>query len=252
MAQGHNPSHSIVTALVSQYERVPLGSLAVLLHTATGLHAEFLKPRDKEEARNYRVYFELMPQGDSKYISAAISGAFKPPQFIHPFERHYSLPGYLDQLVLTAFFSAADGRAAQIDPQRASLEGKGFLSFVYMFFLLVHPFVDRNGRVARGLLDYYNAKLQLNLPAGWHNPHFKEHPLHQEAFQIFFVDEVKLPPRTNMDPYPISTELRPHLARMPDYMLYWAAGIARGEAFEEWPHVERFNRLLADHRYHAV
>lgn len=244
MAQGHDLSRAIVVALASQSERAPLGTLAVLLHAATGIHSEFLTPRDKEEARNYRLYGELMPQGDSKYISAAISGAFKPPEFIHPFERHYSLPGYLDQLVLTALFSAADGRAAQIDSQRASSEGKGLLSFVYMFFLLVHPFVDRNGRVARGLLDYYNAKLGLNLPAVWHNPRFKKNPLHKEAFQIFFVDEVNLPPRANLDPYPISTELRLHLARMADYMLHWAAGIARGEAFERWPHVDRFNRLL--------
>ena len=75
-------SACIVTTLASQAETVPFGSLAVLLHTAVGIASKFSKPRDKDEARNYRIYAELMPSGDSKYTSAAISGAFKPPPFM--------------------------------------------------------------------------------------------------------------------------------------------------------------------------
>jgi hypothetical protein len=238
-------SACIVRTLASQAETVPCGSVAVLLHTAAGIASEFSKPRDKEETRNYRVYAELMPSDDSKYTSAAISGAFKPPQFIHPFERHYSLPGYLDQPVLSAFFAATDARAVQLTSHPANLEGKGFLSFVYMFFLLIHPFIDRNGRVARGLLDYYNAKLRFGLSPVWHNSEFKKHPTHKEAFRIFFDDEVRIPPREECDPYPISHALRPHLDRMADYMLNWAEGVARGESFEQRPHIDHFNQLLA-------
>jgi hypothetical protein len=135
------------------------------------------------------------------------------------------------------FFSAADNWAKKADNWAKNgvkqEYGKGFLSFIYMFFLLVHPFIDRNGRVARGLLDYYNEKLGLNLTS-WHTKDFKKGCKHKEAFRIFFEDEAKLPPRENCcDPYPISAELRPHLGRMADYMLDWAAGVAaaaRGSA----------------------
>jgi hypothetical protein len=229
----------IAKELGSQKGPIPLGSLIVLFHVATGIEssADILRPRDEAEARNYRVYSELVGLGDQKFVNAAISGAFKPPGFIHPFERHYSLPGYLDQPVLSMFFSAADGWAkARVCHEH----GKGFLSFIYMFFLLIHPFIDRNGRVARALLDYYDEKLQLNLSPVWREKGFTERPVHKDAFRLFFEFEAKLPPRESLsDPYPISAELRPHLGRMADYMLDWAArvaamagGKAAGDPFE--------------------
>jgi hypothetical protein len=215
----------IAKGLSSREKPIPLGSLIVLFHVVAGIQdgSDILSPRDKEETRNYRVYSELAGHGDPSFINAAINGAFKPPGFIHPFERHYSLPGYLDQQVLGMFFSAADGWAnAGVTPEH----GKGFLSFIYMFFLLIHPFIDRNGRVARGLLEYYNEKLKLNVGPIWRDRPFKVGIDHKEAFLFFFEFEAKLPPRKNPDPYPISAELRPHLGRMADYMLAWAASVA--------------------------
>src|SRR5690348_8039228 len=163
----------MIVKKLSCEEKVPsLGSLIVLFHAASGIAAPneavgvFISPRDKPEARNHRVYSELMPQGDRAYIDAAITGSFKPPDFIHPFEGYYSLPGYLDQRVLTAFFISVDFWVTK-HPHPSSEEGKEFLSFLYMFFLLIHPFVDRNGRVARALLDYYNHKLRINCDAPW-------------------------------------------------------------------------------------
>jgi len=86
-------------------------------------------------------------------LSTRISGEFKPPDFIHPFEEYYSLPGYLDVVVLPRFAETVDTRAAQpLAP--SDVQGQAeLLAFVYIFFLLVHPFVDRNGRVARSLLQ---------------------------------------------------------------------------------------------------
>jgi len=222
----------IANELASRKEPIPLGFLIVLLHTATGIdsNSDILHPRDKEEARNYRVYSELVGFGDAKFVNASISGAFKPPDFIHPFEKHYSLPGYLDPLALSMFFSTTDSWAQAGVKQEY---GKGFLSFIYMFFLLVHPFIDRNGRVARGLLDYYNKRLKLNLTSVWYMDDFKKGCAHKDAFRLFFEDEVKLPPQENLcDPYPISAELRPHLGRMADYMLDWAAGVSLTTVFD--------------------
>jgi hypothetical protein len=48
------------------------------------------------------------------FVNAAIGGAFKPLGFIYPFERHYSLPGYLAQPVLSMFFSTADDGAKAV------------------------------------------------------------------------------------------------------------------------------------------
>jgi hypothetical protein len=242
----------VIDELAPQGEPIPLGFLVVLLHAATGIESksDILQPKDREEARNYRVYSELARMGDSKFVNAAISGAFKPPGFIHPFEKHYSLPGYLDPLVLSMFFSAADSWAHAGVPQEY---GSGFLSFIYMFFLLVHPFIDRNGRVARGVLDYYNKTLKLNLTS-WHTDVFKKGNTHKEAFRIFFEEEVNLPPRKR-DPYPITDDLRPHLGCMADYMLDWAAKVAsadkmaKSNPFEihkstHWRHVSCLKRAF--------
>jgi hypothetical protein len=95
----------IAKVLASRAEPIPLGFLIVMLHTATGIDsdaADILLPSNKEEARNYRVYGELVGFGfgNANFVNASISGAFKPREFIHPFEKHYSLPGYLDPLAL--------------------------------------------------------------------------------------------------------------------------------------------------------
>jgi len=212
--------------LASKNEPIPLGSLIVLFHVAAGIesNSHILRPRDREEARNYRVYHELVGIGEAELTNASISGSFKPPEFVHPFERHYSLPGYLDPPALSMLFSAVDLWAKKgVDTEH----GRGFLSFLYMFFLLVHPFVDRNGRVARGLLDYYNKKLDLGVESIWHCASFKNGLVHKQAFKRFFENEAKLPPRKDgLDPYPIRPELRLHLGRMADYMVDWAAQVA--------------------------
>jgi hypothetical protein len=126
-----------------------------------------------------------------------------------------------------------------------------------MFFLLIHPFIDRNGRVVRGLLDYYNEKLKLNRNKVWRERGFSTNPVHKDAFRIFFEHEAKLPPRKNPDPYPISDELRPHLGQMADYMINWAACV-RAMLDEQTPddpfemqrsvrrlHITRFKQLFS-------
>jgi hypothetical protein len=202
-------------------ELFPLLDLSVVLHALTGLPEEARRPRDLEEARNYRLFAELT---SAEMLSTRISGTFKPSEFIHPFENHYSLPGYLDAVVLPYFADAVDTRAAKFTGVTNTQAKAEFLAFVYMYFLLVHPFVDRNGRVARSLLDYYYRRLfSCTGPCPWRiqKPKFATRHEHAVAFQSFFKS-IDLPERPELDPYPIPDLLRSPLRRMADHLIEWA------------------------------
>ena len=86
--------------------------------------------------------------------------------------------------MLPPFYRAVDSIVQS--PTRP--DGPSFLAFVYTFFLLVHPLVDSNGRVARSLLDYYNLRLNIQLKPVWNrkDPKFAEEPFHVAAFHAFF------------------------------------------------------------------
>jgi len=195
--------------------------LAVAVHALEGLSKDAQAPRDAAEDRNSRLFADLT--GESRMLSTRISGTFKPSDFIHPFEEHYSLPGYLDVVVLPHFAEAVDTRAAQpLAP--SDVQGQAeLLAFVYMFFLLVHPFVDRNGRVARSLLEYYHARLTFTCPCYWRTqePRLVNAREHRAAFRAFF-ETVGLPRRSALDPYPVPEALRSALQAMADRLVEWA------------------------------
>jgi hypothetical protein len=237
-----SPIESFLQILIQDQEKklYSIGPLMIFLHCANGLLVDWSMPRDKEEARNYRLFQHLNSITDRTLLNAAINGQLKPPAFIHPFESYYTLPGYLDAVVLPCFFETADHLARGLaEKEPTQWEGAEFLAFIYIFFLVIHPFVDGNGRVARGLLNYYNRKLRRGLKEIWNdnNPAFRERQFHPEAFKQFFQDEVGVAPRNSLDPYPLSPELERHVARMADYLIDWAVKARRGEALASRCHV---------------
>lgn len=203
-------------------EILPLARLVLLFHAANCPVANPTIPQNKAEARNVRLLQMLLP---ANHLGLA-GVTYKPATFIHPFESHYSLPGYLDQIVLPYFYRAVDCAAKDQSPQA----GAEFLAFVYVFFLLVHPLVDANGRVARNLLDYYNTKLSLGLKPVWHQEKpikFKERQFHKDAFRTFFEKEAELAPFKRRDPYTVLDELKAPVAHMADHLIHWAVVISR-------------------------
>jgi hypothetical protein len=232
----------LVKWLVGGAAIIPLGRLAVFLHAAHGLAVDVSQPKDATEARNYGRYLELRGHLAPELLGPDISGSFKPDEFVHPFESHYSTPGYLDLSVLPKFFAVADARAATV---RAKRDGCAFLAFVYVTFLLIHPFVERNGRVVRGILDYYNERLNLKLSGSWNedDPKFAETSQHRRAFLDFFRGR-QLRPLGEMPLSPIRRELRGELEKMADGLIEEIGRIARGGAFEEWPSVSRMSELI--------
>jgi hypothetical protein len=85
-----------------------IGPLIIFLHCANGLLVDWSMPRDKQEARNYRLFQRLSSITDRTLLNAVVNGRLKPQKFIHPFENYYTLPGYLDATVLPCFFQTAD------------------------------------------------------------------------------------------------------------------------------------------------
>jgi hypothetical protein len=209
---------------------LPVISLTSLFHAAN--HAiRHNGLRDRAEARNVRVLSSVMPITELRFAGTFL----KPADFIHPFEDWYTLPGYLDQIVLPHFCNAVDQIADELAKGQCSFPGETFLSFVYTFFLLVHPLAEGNGRVARRLMEYYNRKLDLKVLPIWRNVvgqiRFSHRPFHRTAFEAFFLKEAKVPRLTQFgqyDPFPIPQALKPHLGMMADYMIYWAESSRRG------------------------
>ena len=177
-------------------------------------------------------------------LSARINSAFKPPEFIHPFENHYSLPGDLDEIVLPYFADAVDTHAARLADTADAQAKAEILAVVYMYFLLVHPFVDRNGRVARSLLDYYYSRLACTGPWLWRvqPPKFATRREHTDAFQAF-CKAANLPERPERDPYPIPNLLRSPLRCMADYLIEWAVSF-RDARHDRMPHDHKMMATL--------
>ncbi|MGB6065409.1 MAG: Fic family protein, partial [Desulfomonilaceae bacterium] len=175
---------------------LPVGQLAVLFHAANGLGVSWGMSNDLGEKRN-RAYLEsINPRLEGSMLNAIISGSFKPDAFIHPYNDFYTIPGYLDFAVLPEFFDAVDDLARGYRASHDKPQKEEFLSFVYMFFLMIHPFVDGNGRVARNLLDYYEKALSLKLAPVWSNEasKFASHEFHKVAFDTFFSIEARVRP----------------------------------------------------------
>ena len=230
-------------------ELLPMSTLVPLFHRlhrieyylqfapAKRAGADIGNPENPAEARNLRVLSILSPSN-----KLGLSGVlYKPVHFIHPFEGYYSLPGYLDRIVLPYFFRATDelARNGSFD------QPEGFLAFVYMSFLLIHPLPDGNGRVARSLMEYYNKKLTLDVKPDhpWY-VELKEQSFHKKAFVDFFR-AAKLPTLDSIgqsDPYPIPRALRSHLGRMSDCLMDWAESVrTHRETLEHRAHVRRMS-----------
>jgi hypothetical protein len=228
----HPSIHRVFDQLFRHIELLPVGLLVPLFHrlhridhylglpVAKRLGADVGNPRDAAEARNLRLLRLLLPADNLGFAGVL----FKPTNFIHRFEEHYSLPGYLDEIVLPYFYRATD----ELAKDRRSGKAEEFLAFVYMFFLLIHPLPDGNGRVARSLMEYYNKRLELHVKEEdrWYDT-LKDQPFHGEAFRAFFC-EADLPSLKTLDrsdPYPIPEGLESHLGRMADYLIDWAESV---------------------------
>lgn len=240
------PDLSWLSAEVAErYELLGLQTLIPIFHGFHNITKEEAL-RDSQEKRNLQVLRWLLP--DNEFGFAGV--LYKPPNFIHKFEAYYSLPGYLDLKVLPCFCRTTNELAKKQPP----LSAPDFLAFVYMFFLLIHPLPECNGRVARSVLDYYNKKLKLNLKEVWNNrppiyEKFSEDNRHRVAFKTFF-EEAGLPARQRFcddDPFPIPEALKTHLDRMAQYMIEWAESLKnRQECPGDRPHLRLMSDLICN------
>jgi hypothetical protein len=172
---------------------IPLGQMMVFLHSLHGLGIDWGNGQDPAEKRN-RAYCEfLQPEFDKELINAIISSHFKPRNFIHPFERVHMTAGFNDPSVLSAFCRDVDDLAERFRSGKLTQHRTEFLVFIYIIFLIVHPFMDGNGGIARSLLDYYNERLGFCLKPIWNQRDFKSMPGHKEAFSAFFTSAAKIP-----------------------------------------------------------
>lgn len=205
---------------------LPIGQLCVFFHAANGLENQWGKTGDAAEKRNYQMYRAIKPHIDPLLIGSVFSGSFKPSKFIHPFEKHYSTPGYIDKKVLPLFFKIADELALAYSEKDNDIK-YNFLAFVYMTFLVIHPFLDGNGRVARNLLTYYNKKLAFDLNEVWEDadPKFKENEFHKNAFAKFFCYEAQLASYDFTEVSSLSIKIKIELNKMSDYLANWLSSI---------------------------
>ncbi len=221
MAPSTEWQDATVARLADVGEPMRLANLAVFLNSLVYLDRIASIPKDLSAARNERLYAEVTK---SQCLIASFSGQWKPSEYIHPFEEYYSLPGFLDRVVLPAFASAVEIQEVRLHDS-SSVDGKrSFLAFVYMGFLLIHPFVEGNGRTARLLLDYYWRRIGKPFKQGWKSsePKFSEIPSHKSAFQSFFTEN-DLPKHPSCDRFPISDDLKSNLRRMADVLTDWSS-----------------------------
>ncbi len=212
-------------------------------HAANGLENQWGKSGDKAEQRNYQMYRAIKPHIDPHLIGAIFSGCFKPSGFIHPFEKHYSTPGYIDKQVLPLFFKATDKLTSTYSEKNKEKKFE-FLSFVYITFLIIHPFLDGNGRVARNLLTYYNKKLEFGLDEVWENtdPKFQKNEFHKKAFAKFFCEEAKLTAYDYNEVSSLSIKAKIELNKMSDYLIHWLNSIKNVDSLSCKPSIS----LLAE------
>jgi hypothetical protein len=210
----------LIKQLANLDKDLPLLDLILFFHAFHDVDAKV----GANERRNLAVLRALRPSYDLGFGGMV----FKPLNFIHKYNEHYSLPGYFDEIVLPRFFRVTDWIV------KNGRQGPDFLAFVYVFFLLVHPLTERNGRVIRSVLDYYRQRWQLDVRDCWNDPKpqkFEEREFHRKAFDAFFLAECKLPPLREFgrnDPFPIAQEMRPALGQMANYMIDWAEKIGAG------------------------
>ena len=184
---------TIMPSLVEWNEIIPIGQLIIFFHSMNGLGLTWGGSKDKHEKRNYEYFKSINPKIEDSLVQAIVSGSFKPESFVHPFEKFHTTSGYQDLNVLPKFFTTVDSLVNSYEKE--NIENDKFLAFVYIYFLVIHPFVDGNGRVARNLLDYYNQKLSLGFQPVWNNQtnKFSQEAFHLEAFEIFFSVEATIP-----------------------------------------------------------
>lgn len=184
----------VIRIITGWGECVPAGQLSVCFHAANSLGISWGTNDDPAECRNRRYLEALSPWMQPGYIDAFVSGSFKPDGFVHPFERHYTTPGSEDRYVLPEYFRAVDALTSAIREGSRRDPPDQILSFIYMHFLAIHPFVDGNGRVARNLLDYYNTALRFELCPVWNyaDPKFADNDAHRNAFTELFREGAHL------------------------------------------------------------
>jgi hypothetical protein len=175
---------------------VPAGQLIVCLHSTNALGIRWGESGDRHEVRNRAYFRRLNPDIPDSLVDTAISGSFKPSRFIHPFEEFYTTPGNRDAEILPLFFQVVDAAASDLAADNRSGCAEDFLAFVYLTFLVIHPFIDGNGRVARHLLDYYNQALRFRLNDAWNarSPKFAVQAFHKRAFVAFYQEGAGLEP----------------------------------------------------------
>jgi hypothetical protein len=184
----------VLPAITNWDVLLPIGQLIIFFHATNGLGTIWGQSNDKAEKRNYNFLRSINPSFENSYIQSFVSGSFKPPQFIHPFGSFHTTTGLQDIAILPEYFEAVDEIASSWS-KGSKIKSEVFLAFVYMFLLVIHPFVDGNGRVARNLLDYYNKKLRFNVNPTWNNkqPKFSDTKFHEEAFNTLYEYELGLP-----------------------------------------------------------
>ena len=218
---------NLIDHLVALEPLIPMRDLVLFCHITSGLGYEWGRSSDTDEKMNYKRFNTLNPHFDDQLQNAMINASFKPDSFVHRFEDHYTLPGYLDKKVLPFLFSAVDKIAGGKKSGHVNVEGDKFLSFVYVVFLLIHPFIDGNGRVARNVLDYYNKVLHLGLNDVWnskeHDQHgkFSNHHFHKKAFKNFYKRE-KLPQIPSDELYSHSAATKSAHKKMAKRLKKWA------------------------------
>jgi len=217
---------------------LPIGQLCIFLHAANGLENQWGERGDTAEKRNYQMYRAIKPHIDPLLIGSIFSGSFKPSKFIHPFEKHYTTPGYIDKKVLPLFFKIVDELAIAYSEKDVDKKYY-FLAFIYMTFLVIHPFLDGNGRVARNLMTYYNKKLEFNLNEVWENsdPKFKENEFHKTAFEKFFCDEAQLTSYDFTEVSSLSIKIKIELNQMSDYLVNWLSSIKKMDSLSSKPSI---------------
>ena len=227
---------------------IPIGQLVIFFHAAHGLGLNWPDKDDSCEIRNYIMLRSLMPHIQIDLLNSIFCGSLKPSEFIHPFEKHYSIPGYLDIEVLPNFFRTTDKLSKDILNINKD-SGADFLSFIYIYFLVCHPFIDWNGRVARSLLDYYNIKLNFTLADVWNNTEsqktkFSEEPFHKKAFNCFYSCEVHLNEMdyATISSLPMSTSTKFEITKLADYLIKWAREVDSGTALSSYDSV----RIMAN------
>ncbi len=223
-------------AFSSWDQLLPVGQLSVVFHAIHGLESAWGKTGDLAEQNNYNLFRALNPHISPALVNPIISGSFKPRNFIHRFEQHYSTPGYLDIQVLPHFFKTVDELAHSFVDKKEKDEAEEFLAFVYMYFLICHPFVDGNGRVARSLLDYYNHKLDFMIHDVWNNsdPKFANEAFHKEAFNMFYCSQAHLISYDYATVVSLPIHVKQELTKLADHLIGWADNVRNSKALSSY------------------